>query len=234
MQENLHEGALRVLPDIGDAMSKSNVVKFTERVAAVEQATPGDIAASMTLFDIDQRAQELFDKAHEEDAATGAVSQETFDALQIYIEAEVQKVDRVAAWIKHNEMLDSTKKAEKQRLDARGKRITGRIERTKHFLALFMRNRGIKQIDGKLYTLSLVPNSQPTVTVTDDALIPDAYKTVTVTMPLERWKKDIEWTLTDPPKVEISVDKTAIHLADKAGVSVPGVKVEHGDHIRLS
>jgi hypothetical protein len=93
-----------------------------------------------------------------------------------------------------------------------------------------------KKLDGKTVTFSLRTNP-PSVAVTNEDAVPDIYKTITVTLPLEVWRSivklggefepDLNWA-TDKGKVNTS--KIGIREAIDTGLEVPGADLNIGGH----
>ena len=134
----------------------------------------------MSLYDLDAELQGLFEAAVAEEAETGVVSAETEDALKAYFDATVTKVDRIVEFIKHLELVDESKKAEKKRLDLRYKGIENGVLRCKQMMIRFMQNRGITQIKGRLNTVNLTNNSVDSLILSDASKVPDEFIVVPV------------------------------------------------------
>jgi hypothetical protein len=90
-----------------------------------------------------------------------------------------------------------------------------------------------RRLDGKSFSFSLRANP-PSVAVTNEDVVPDDKKFITVTLPLDEWRAlvknaDIDLSqVTDKGKVCVS--KTAIREAIDAGLEVPGADLNIGGH----
>lgn len=123
------------------------------------------------------------------------------------------KIENTAAFIKNcqAEAEKHKKAADEQAAVARA--WAAKASRVKDWLHTNMERAGITVSRGERFNVALVKNSQPTISITDDELVPDEFKTR-----IEAWK----------------VSKTNIARAIKAtGEVPPGVEAHVGTHLRI-
>lgn len=203
---------------------------LTTQIAAEVQPAQA-LARSMSLFDLDAELQALMDKAQEEEEDLGAVSEYTTLEIQRYFEATVQKVDRVAEFIKACKQTDELKKAEKHRLDERGRVALNAKSRVEEMLKGFMLERGITKVKGKLNAITLCPNSQPALKVSNPQAVPYPFRGVKLDIPLQLWESLAEQLPGVRP--EEYIDEPKVKRALMAGEEVPGAELVNGYHVRI-
>jgi len=247
--------------------------------------TPLALARTHSLWKLDAELQDLTERAQEEEAGpcpgcdgkqliptptgpvtcpecagkgTGVISAATQEALTAYFEATVQKVDRVAEFLKFLKALEETCKAEAARISERRHVAENTAERIKNMLKEFMAKRGDTQIKSKLNTISLCRNSQPSLEIQDatviygkeriaSAKVPAKFQRIQITVTREWWDQFVESCKFDGalliPPAELArkfmnisapfIDESALrdHLA--AGETIEGATLETGRHIRV-
>jgi hypothetical protein len=155
----------------------------------------------MTLWNIEQGLADLFERREELTVpeASGIESfvelQEVDLAISDYIKAEVQKVDGVRGWWKYLEMMRDAANDEARTMQDRAQTFDRQLTVLKSAIQITMEEMEFRagkprKLEGKTGSISLVGNGgrQPVV-ITDEALIPDEYRTVTVKMNAELWRK---------------------------------------------
>lgn len=220
-------------------------------------------APNLTLMQIETELLELCQlrdelaaevQVSEEGAAERNAALEAVDAqIEAYVQREVQKADNIAGFLRECKGRAAALKAEEERLRAKRKRWEENEQRVKDRVAEVLamqvdpqaiaaahQNQVLKRVNGRTSELKLC-KSPGSVEVTDMSLLPDQYKSVTVTLPLSRWEdvldalldagKDAAWSGVAP---EPQPDKRAIAAALKAG-PVPGARlVEDSVHLRIA
>jgi hypothetical protein len=157
--------------------------------------------SGLSLWNIEQGLADLFERREELTVpeASGIESfvelQEVDLAISDYIKAEVQKVDGVRGWWKHLEMMRDAAKAEASTMQDRASSFERQLTVLKSAILVTLEEMEFRagkprKLEGKTGSISLVGNGgrQPVV-ITDEALIPDEYQTVTVKMNAELWRK---------------------------------------------
>lgn len=206
----------------------------TRKALAVTELLPVtalEVARSNSLFEIDDELQSLMERAHEEESGAG-LTEDTKQALTLYFDAATQKVDRIAMFIRTCEMLDAAKKAEKKRLDDRGRALQNAIARCKNMLKEFMQRQGKDSLDGKLNHFSLQDNP-PALKITDESRLPSWSRRVKVDMLASEWVA-ASWMFTvTADKVEYYIAEGVVREALERKEEVPGAELTQGQHLRL-
>lgn len=168
---------------------------------------------SLTLYDVESNLQAFADT---EDGGTITDEQraEFESELSTALSQAVEKRDHFAQWIRMNETLAAATGEEIKRLQARKKRLEAQAERAKEFGARVILNLGpdakgrYRKLEGKTATLAVKKNPD-TVQITDETAVPEAFKTVTVS---------------------VSIDKRKVKAAIDAGEQIPGADVAFGSY----
>ncbi len=176
----------------------------------------------------------------EASANNGQLSEELQRALSTYIEAFGEKVDRIAQYLKAQEAEAEIAKREAARLQARQKSAEARAKGLKGFLCYFMESRQLRQLKGRLNTLTLAKNSCDSLVMDESAQVPPAFYRITVTFSWDEWKTVLDalpsGALAERLAAESAVPKEIDRLSDalQSGTSIQGVELVRGHHIRLS
>ena len=211
---------------------------------------------SMTLWNIEQGLADLFEQREElltgtPDIASMGPDPQTEHAARLiavdlaiaaYMKAEVQKVDGVRGWWKHLEMMRDAAKDEARTMHDRAQAFDRQLTVLKSAILVTLeeiefRAGKPRKLEGKTGSISLVGNGgRRPVIITDEALIPDEYQTVTVKMKASSYRK----LLVEHPTLEIFASKpepnlTLIYNALESGMDgVPGaVLAPLGSHVRV-
>jgi hypothetical protein len=136
-----------------------------------------------------------------------------------YLEAQIRKVDGIAAYLTHCKQQEAYAAEEIKRLQARKKSWENRHESLKQYVACVMEFHKFKKLEGRTSTLTLQP-CPVSVEFTDEAQVPLLYKTVALSISGETWA----WLQQLLPGVEpkLSTSKTAVKEALEQKVEVPG------------
>lgn len=126
-------------------------------------------------------------------------------------QAEADKVDAFAAFIREQTFLSKYYKEEAQRLANKAKNAEGRISYLKHKYLSILQEHGIEKVKGNAYSLSI--RHTPSVVVEDADALEDLYCRV---IPAKR----------EP-------DKRLILEALKGGVEIPGCKLVQSDSLQI-
>lgn len=203
---------------------------------------------SMTLWNIEQGLADLFEQREELAAIEGAESVYYVDlaavdlAIAAYMKAEVQKVDGVRSWWKHLEMMRDAARDEADTMHDRAQAFDRQLTVLKSAILVTLEEMEFRagkprKLEGKTGSISLVGNGgRRPVVITDEALVPDEYQTVTVKMKASSYRT----LLVEHPTLEIFASKpepnlTLIYNALESGIDgVPGaVLAPLGSHVRV-
>jgi hypothetical protein len=202
-----------------------------------------DLVRHMSIFEIDEALELLMDSAVEEASANnGQLSEELQRALSTYVEAFGEKVDRIAQYLKAQDAEAEIAKREAARLQARQKSAEARAKSLKSFLCYFMESRQLRQLKGRLNTLTRAKNSCDSLVMHEGALVPPAFHRITVSFAWDEWKMVLDALppsplaerLADESAVTKEIDRTRLSDALQSGASIQGVELVRGHHIRLS
>lgn len=198
------------------------------------------IAPDYTLLEIDRELDLLSDRIQDELEETGAPSEDSIQLFQTLCDAHGEKVDRIGGFIRIMETRAAYCRNEAARLTARAKTAENKIEQTKTLVLYFLNSRGIARMEGRQFTLRSQKNSQDTLMVTDEKLIPLCLKRVDVRLSGETYATLLD-TLPDERKmdlisavVQIAPHNEAIKQALAAGEAVEGATVSRGHHLRVA
>jgi hypothetical protein len=204
------------------------------------------LASEMTLFEIDETLCLLMDSATDAAAENnGEIPEEVRKAVLDYCEAFGTKVDNIANYIKSQENEIRNAKHEIERLQARQSAAENRSTRLKGLLKYFMETRGLRNMKGRLNTISLRKNSQDSLILERLDTIPAEYWRVSITVG-EPELDELLWHL--PPEHPVGVrlstnrelsarrepDGAKLREALASNVAIPGVELRRGQHIRLT
>lgn len=204
------------------------------------------LPSEMTIFELDETLLLLMESATEAAVENnGALPEELRQALLDYCEAFGTKVDNIANYIKSQEYEAQNAKAEIDRLQARQAAAESKVERLKGLLKYFMESRGIPSMKGRLNTISLRKNSQDSLVVDRPDTIPSEYWRVSITIALPELQEmlahlpeehSLRARLTPDGNglAKREPDNARLRSALASGVSLEGVELRRGRHVRLT
>ena len=213
--------------------------------------------SGLSLWNIEQGLADLFERREEllsnppPFGASADDPDETYDrqlmavdlAIADYIKAEVQKVDGVRGWWKYLEMMRDAAKNEARTMQDRAQSFDRQLTVLKSAILVTLEEMEFRagkprKIEGKTGSISLVGNGgRRPVVITDEALVPDEYRTVTVKMNSELWCKVCAALpdLAGMQECRNELNVTLIYNALESGKDgVPGaVLAPLGSHVRV-
>ena len=204
------------------------------------------LASEMTLFELDESLSLLMESATDEAASNnGEIPEELRQALLDYCEAFGAKVDNIANYIKSQDFEARNAKAEIDRLQSRQAAAENKVERLKGLLKYFMETRGLRNMKGRLNTISLRKNSQDSLIVDSVDRIPSEYCRGSITLPIPEFEELLRHlpeghslrTLLSPESnrfVRREADNAKLRTALASGVPVQGAELRRGQHVRLT
>jgi hypothetical protein len=204
------------------------------------------LASEMTLFELDESLSLLMESATDEAANNnGEIPEELRQALLDYCEAFGAKVDNIANYIKSQEFEARNAKSEIDRLQSRQAAAENKVERLKGLLKYFMETRGLRNMKGRLNTISLRKNSQDSLIVEGVERIPSEYCRVSI-HPSGPGMGGVAATSSGGPQpagapdadangfARREVDNAKLRTALVSGVPVQGAELRRGHHVRLT
>lgn len=165
----------------------------------------------MKLYELRDEYLRLFDLACDQSEPDGRIAPEfvqALDAIQGDIDAKLDGCWRVMRSIAAER---DAYKAEAERLLSRAKSADAHFERLKAYVKEAMTSLGMEKWEHGVAKFRIQRNSQPTVIIDDESLLP------------------AEAFVQPPPQI----DKRFILEAIKAGKDVPGAYCEVGSHLRV-
>lgn len=191
-------------------------------------------APVITLFDSEEGLLALADSA---ELVTPEQEAEFLADFEAALTTAVDKRDRVAARLAKLEAQQAYADAEIKRLQAYKKAKEADQARLENYVTYVIERMGPdskgkpRKLEGNTSTLYLRACA-PSVEVVDEALVPQDYRTVTVTMSASTWE-DVLHSLPDGPwrygvaasKTGSTVDKAAVKATIQAGIEIPGVRL---------
>ena len=204
----------------------------------------------MNLYDIEAGLSEaltVWQEAMETDALEAHTGEQTQVeriaaadlALRTYAEMELRKVDGYIATMRTLTAALAYRKAEAERHKKAAQGIQNALDWLKQYAQTAMEAWGKKRLEGKTGYLLLNGNGgkQP-VTITDEALVPDEFCTVTATIPMDLWSQvvlaldgeDLSRVRTGPRVPSLSLIGEALGK----GEGVPGCRLEpRSSHVEV-
>ena len=192
---------------------------------AVEMISPPP-PRSLSLYTLEDGLQALLDSA---EMVTPEEQAEFAAELEAALAVTVQKRDRVGWFMAHIEGQTALAATEIKRLQARKQFFEAALERIEASVVRTIRNLGVnakgkyKTLEGETVSFR-VRRCPATVAITDEAAVPVAYKSVSITLPAITWEAlldslDIEARtklLDEVRRPDSSVSKTLLKGAIEA------------------
>jgi hypothetical protein len=141
----------------------------------VKEKIMATIAETNSLFEIDAELDGLLDEIEEQTAQGGEPAKEIVARFQEFCSAHGEKVDRIGRFLRRMEAREMFCRAEAARLGDRARSAAGKVERTKNMVLYYLMSRDLKSIEGREFTLRAQKNSQESVRITDQAVVPKCY-----------------------------------------------------------
>lgn len=192
------------------------------------------------LYEIEEQLAAMFEILEE----TPAQDEEFFENLASALLAETAKCDSYERYLRHCETQIAFAKAERDRLKERAATFDRALERAKKYLVRVVQSLGTdakgkyKRLEGSIVRFR-IQGCADSVTITDEALVPARFKTITVKMPATVWmqllelvtsQEDGEWVLAQANVQETAISKTSIKADLEAKIDVPGAKLNEDQY----
>ena len=197
------------------------------------------VATTYSLFEIDAELDGLLEAVQEEIASNGQASPERIALFQEFLNAHGDKVDRIGRFVRCMDARITHCRAEAQRLSDRVRYSENKVARTKSMVLYFLKSRDLKKVEGLEFTLRRQANSQDSVVISDEELIPIEYKTVALEVNGVVWMALLDSVPEELRPILVSSvrgtipDSDSIKLADSRQEAVPGAQVKRGEHVRV-
>jgi hypothetical protein len=198
------------------------------------------IAATNSLFEIDAELDSLLDEIAEQAEQKGEPPEELVARFQQFCSAHGEKVDRIGRFLRQMEAREQFCRSEAARLSDRARTAAGKVERTKNMVLYYLMSRDLKTIEGREFTLRVQKNSQDSVRITDEAVLPKCFCRIEARIPGIIWETalsllpdELANTLESTIQ-EARPDTDAIKAAEMRNEQVPGAEVRRGSHLRMA
>jgi len=198
------------------------------------------IAQDHSLFEIDRELDTLLDEIEEEIENRGEASTELVERFQHFCDAHGEKADRIGRFLRMMEARVQHCRSEAGRLQERARSSERKATQTKYMVMYYLKSRDLKKIEGREFTLRIQKNSQDSVRFTDETQVPLQYRTVSARLDGLSWERVVENVPEELKRLLVaSIQETApsneaIKNAVQNQITVPGVEVYRGDHLRVA
>ena len=197
------------------------------------------IAEASSLFEIDMELDGLLEEIEGQVESEGQAAEDLVARFQQFCEAHGEKVDRIGRFVRIMEAREQYCRSEAMRLTDRARAAAGRVERTKNMVLYYLLSRDLKKIEGYQFALRAQKNSQDSVRITDESVVPKSYCRVDARIDGVLWETVLSVLPEELAKsLELSVQETkpdtdAIKAAALRQEQVPGAEVRRGWHLRV-
>jgi hypothetical protein len=198
------------------------------------------IAATNSLFEIDAELDSLLDEIAEQAEQKGEPPEELVARFQQFCSARGEKVDRIGRFLRQMEAREQFCRSEAARLSDRARTAADKVERTKNMVLYYLMSRDLKTIEGREFTLRVQKNSQDSVRITDEAVLPKCFCRIEARIPGIIWETALSLLPDELAKTlestiqEARPDTDAIKAAEMRNEQVPGAEVRRGSHLRMA
>ncbi len=198
------------------------------------------IASSHSLFEIDTELDALLDEIQGEVECRGEASEELTIRFRQFCQAHGEKVDQIGHFIRILEFREQFCRTEAARLNDRARVTAKKLDQTKSMVLFYLISRELKKIEGREFTLRMQKNSQDSVKILDESVLPIAYCRVDVRLDGVLWETVLSYLPEELTKTlrfairEKRPNAKAIQDAFSRSEQVPGTKVRRGSHLRVA
>jgi len=201
---------------------------------------PSPAVTAAPLYEVEEYLAALIETAE-------LVPPEQEEEFRLELEASlataIDKRDRVGQFMSHLEQQVDFAKLEIERLRRRRSLYELALERIQKYVIGTIEHLGrdprgrFRRLEGRTVTFS-VRECPPSVDVSDESLVPDRYRILTLKLPAVVWGELLDSLEADRRAVvlaqvrtpEITIDKRPLKLAMESGVEVPGALLITGKH----
>ena len=198
------------------------------------------IAEANSLFEIDMELDGLLDEIQEQVETEGEPSEDLVARFQQFCDAHGEKVDRIGRFLRIMETREQFCRIEAARLSDRARAAANKVERTKNMVLYYLLSRDLKKVEGQQFTLRVQKNSQDSVRITDEAMLPMCYRRIEAKIAGAVWETLLSLLPDELAKTlqssvqETRPDNEAIKTAAVRSEFVPGAEVRRGSHLRIA
>lgn len=193
-----------------------------------------------TLFEIDRELDSMLDQIEDEAEENGTASPELLERFRQFCEAESEKVDRIGRFLTLMDNRLRYCRQQAEHFQKRARTADAKVVNTKNMVLYFLMSRGLKKIEGNEFTLRMQKNSQDSVRITNEAIVPKRYCRIDARIDGVLWETVLSMLPEELSKtLESSIQETmpnaeAIKVAAMRQEKVPGTEVRRGSHLRVA
>jgi Siphovirus Gp157 len=198
------------------------------------------IAESNSLFEIDAELDTLLDAIQEQSENGEPVCEDLVTRFHEFCKAHGEKVDRIGRFVRMMEARETYCRSEANRLADRARSAAGKVERTKSMAFFYLMSRELRKIEGREFTLRIQKNSQDSVKITDELLLPISYRKIEARVDGILWETIVSHlpeglvAALEACVQDTRPDTDAIKAAVMRNEVVPGANVQRGSHLRVA
>ena len=198
------------------------------------------IVASNSLFEIDAELDTLLDAIQEQSENGEPVSEDLVARFHEFCKAHGEKVDRIGRFVRMMEAREAYCRSEASRLADRARSAAGKVERTKAMALFYLMSRDLRKIEGQQFTLRIQKNSQDSVKITDELLLPISYRKIEARLDGVLWETIVSHlpeglaAALEACVQDTKPDTDAIKAAAMRNEEVPGADLRRGSHLRVA
>jgi len=195
-----------------------------------------------SLFELDRELDLLLDEIQEqaEEGGEANVSPELVSRFQQFCLAFDQKVDRIGQFLINLSARAEHCRGQAARLADRARSAENKITRTKQMVLYFLASRGMQKVEGLETTLRRQKNSQDSVIIHNEPLVPMEYREIEAKIPGAFWKRLLSRISEDDMRElnlcvrHSSPSASAIKAAKLLNEAVPGTEIKREHHLRVA
>src|ERR1700737_3805172 len=138
------------------------------------------ISENYSLFEIDTELDALLGQFGGQAETEGGPCEGRSSGVRGVWLAQGEKVDRVGRFVRMMEAREHYCRAEAARLGERARSTAAKVDRTKSMVLFYLMSRELRKVEGREFTLRIQKNSQDSVKITDELLLPISYRKIAV------------------------------------------------------
>ncbi len=199
-----------------------------------------NVVGFRSLFEIDCELDSLIEQIEAQVEAEGEPSEELLSRFRQFCAAHGEKVDRIGRFVRMMEAREQFCRAEAARLGERARATANKVDRTKSMVLFYLMSRDLRKIEGREFALRIQKNSQDSVRILDESILPTAYRKIEAQINGVLWQtvlsclpEELERDMAACVQ-ETKPDTEAIKAASMRHEQVAGAEVRRGYHLRVA
>ena len=199
------------------------------------------LASNNSLFELDRELDLLLDEIQEqaEEVGEANISPELVARFQEFCHAFDRKVDRIGEFLITLNARAEHCRGQAARLAERARTAENKAVRTKQMVLYFLASRGINKVEGLEATLRRQKNSQDSVIIHNETLVPLEYREIEAKVPGSFWQQILARVPEeDKQRLNSCVrhslpSNSAIKAAKLVNEDVVGTEIRRDHHLRV-